>query len=281
MHKNPVILYHASCPDGFGAAYAAWKKFGDAAEYIPLRHGDPAPANLDGRVVYFVDFSYPKQILLDIERRAERLVVLDHHMGAKADVEAVREHVFDNDRSGSGITWDYFHSGTPLPRLLAYIQDNDIWKHELPQWEEVGAFISTIPLGDFEKFDGIVARMQNETEFACIQEKGAVYAEYFSFICNALADKSREVEFEGQKVFAVNISAPQFLQTEVGHILANRRGPFGIVWSFGPAGWNVSLRGNGEIDLAALAQKFGGNGHHNAAGFQRPANEPLPFTFVK
>ena len=29
--KNIVVIYHADCRDGFGAAYAAWKKFGDRA----------------------------------------------------------------------------------------------------------------------------------------------------------------------------------------------------------------------------------------------------------
>jgi hypothetical protein len=25
--KKTIILYHLDCPDGFGAAWAAWKKF--------------------------------------------------------------------------------------------------------------------------------------------------------------------------------------------------------------------------------------------------------------
>src|SRR3989338_9515798 len=44
-----AILYHANCPDGFGGAYAAWKKFGDSAEYIPVKHGKPIPENLTAR----------------------------------------------------------------------------------------------------------------------------------------------------------------------------------------------------------------------------------------
>ncbi len=44
MHeKDIVVIYHKHCPDGFGAAYAAWKKFGDAAEYLPASYGDPVP----------------------------------------------------------------------------------------------------------------------------------------------------------------------------------------------------------------------------------------------
>ena len=32
--KKIVVIYHDQCRDGFGAAYAAWKKFGDDASYI-------------------------------------------------------------------------------------------------------------------------------------------------------------------------------------------------------------------------------------------------------
>ena len=38
QEKNIVVLYHADCLDGFGAAYAAWEKFGDTAEYIPVQY---------------------------------------------------------------------------------------------------------------------------------------------------------------------------------------------------------------------------------------------------
>jgi phosphoesterase RecJ-like protein len=31
-------------------------------------------------------------------------------------------------------------------------------------------------------------------------------------------------------------------------------------------GWRVSLRSRGALDVAAVAERFGGGGHHNAAG---------------
>jgi hypothetical protein len=36
---KPLIIYHAHCTDGFGAAYAAGCKFGDMAEYLPRNYG--------------------------------------------------------------------------------------------------------------------------------------------------------------------------------------------------------------------------------------------------
>lgn len=38
---SPLVLYHGrNCPDGFGAALAAWLYYGDSAEYLGLDHGD-------------------------------------------------------------------------------------------------------------------------------------------------------------------------------------------------------------------------------------------------
>jgi hypothetical protein len=37
--RNPLVIYHANCMDGFGAAWAAHCTFGDEAEYLPAAHG--------------------------------------------------------------------------------------------------------------------------------------------------------------------------------------------------------------------------------------------------
>ena len=37
---KPLVIYHASCADGFGAAFAAWLKLGDDAEYVPMQYLD-------------------------------------------------------------------------------------------------------------------------------------------------------------------------------------------------------------------------------------------------
>jgi len=277
--KPTVILYHASCPDGFGAAYAAWKKFGDAASYIPVFHDEPVPVGLEGKIVYMVDFSYPKELLLGLEKSTERLVVLDHHIGAKADVEAVREHIFDNNHSGTGIAWNYFHPDVPLPRLLAYIQDADLWKHALPNNKEIGAFLSIMPLHGFETFESLVERMEDDAEFEKMREKGAAYAEYLEYLYRAFVAQAQEIQFGEYRILAVN--APRLLRSELGHRLAEKQGPFAIVFYFVHGEWHLSMRGNGTIDLATLAQTYGGNGHKNAASITVHEGEPFPFTFVK
>ena len=37
---KPLVIYHANCADGFGAAFAAWLKLGNEAEYLPMVYNE-------------------------------------------------------------------------------------------------------------------------------------------------------------------------------------------------------------------------------------------------
>lgn len=56
--QTPVtIIYHADCLDGFGAAYAAWRVFGDTASFRPMHHGEAwVMSELAGHEVFILDF---------------------------------------------------------------------------------------------------------------------------------------------------------------------------------------------------------------------------------
>jgi hypothetical protein len=279
--KDIVVLYHRNCPDGFGGAYAAWKKFGDAASYLPISHGETPPQGLEGKEIFCLDYSFKKEILLELEKKAKRLVVLDHHIGAKEAVESVREHVFNNDQSGAGISWHYFHPDAKVPRLIEYIEDNDLFRNSLAHIEEVSAFMSIQPF-ELTHFDALCAAMETPDGFAHIQEKGASYREYLAALCDFLAGKAEEVELEGHRVFAVNVKGSQILRDEIGHRLyRDHHRPFAIIWNEDSEARGYSLRGDGSVDLSKLAQKYGGNGHVGAASFRTPLDKPLAFTYVK
>ena len=139
-HKEIAILYHGGCPDGFGGAYAAWKKFGDAADYIPLKHGKPAPENLDGKDLYFIDFCYPQLIMDQLAKLAKSITVLDHHEGVR-DVATKFPGVFDINHSGATIAWNYFHPDTSTPMLLKYVEDGDLYRFDLPNSREILAYV--------------------------------------------------------------------------------------------------------------------------------------------
>ncbi len=277
-----VILYHGNgCPDGFGAAYAAWKKFGDSAEYVELGRGDiPNPELVRDATVYFLDFCYTKEVMDQFVAVAKRLVVLDHHIGVKDVVESMPEYVFDNDRSGSGIAWDYFHPDAPRPKLLNHIEDGDLFRFKLEDTRAIGTFIEVQPY-DFAVWDQIVQSFDNPASYEAMLIKARAYAEYFELLAQLAADHAKLVSFEGYEVYYATAHPLKSMKSLVGNILCRKKGPFAIVVAAHPNGYGVSIRGDGSVDLTKIAQKFGGNGHHDASGFLIPREGPFPWTLLE
>ncbi|HEC32940.1 MAG TPA: hypothetical protein ENI63_01615 [Candidatus Kaiserbacteria bacterium] len=278
MNKKIIILYHAKCFDGFGAAWAAYKKFGDTAEYIPVGNRFTPPSGLDGKEVYIVDFSYPKETLLDIQKRAKKLIIIDHHKSAKDDVESVANHIFDNNHSGAVLTWNYLHTNLPVPTLLKHIEDGDLWNFALPHTKDVIQVLGLMPF-EFHAWDIFAKQLEDESVYNKIIKKGAIFKEHWDGLVNQIAEGAQEVEFEGYKVYAINAS--RIFRSSLGHILAIKKPPFAIVWYHrNDHTLSFSLRGDGSIDLAELAKKYGGGGHHDAASFEVSNSVQLPFKLL-
>ena len=76
---KPLVIYHADCTDGFGAAFAAWLKLGDEAEYLPMHYNADFCDPVGQREVYILDFSFPRETMHHLFATAKRVVWLDHH----------------------------------------------------------------------------------------------------------------------------------------------------------------------------------------------------------
>lgn len=273
------MLYHGSCPDGFGGAYAAWKKFGDTAEYIPLYRGEELPSGIDGAHLYLIDFSYEKELMDELAAKAASMVVLDHHEGVREVVESMPEHVFDNNRSGATIAWDYFHPGTPRPRLLTHIEDDDLFRFTLPDTRALLSYISVKPY-TFEFWDALAQELEDDTTRTALLSKLTVYGEYFTLLAELAVDKAHLVSFEGYEVYFASAHPFKPMKSLVGNLLAKKQGPFALVASAHPKGFGISIRGDGSVDVSKIAQKYGGNGHVSSSGFLIPAGGPIPWTII-
>ena len=276
-----VILYHGKCFDGFGGAYAAWKKFGETAEYIPLSRGEEPPVErVRDAEAYFIDFCYPQEIMDQFRAAAARLVVLDHHEGVQEVIENMPEHVFDSERSGAVIAWQYFHPDTPVPTLLTYVQEGDFYRFVLPDARNILSYIYTTE-HDFRLWDELRERLESETERRKIIEKGATYTEYFEILVARLIARGKKARFEGYECY-IGFGS-DFFASDVGNGLAKKLPPIALVINAQTdGGLRVSLRRdkNSDVDLAKLAQKYGGNGHPYAAAFSLPWGAPIPWTLL-
>lgn len=278
--ERTVILYHGGCPDGFGGAYAAWKKFGDAAEYIPLHRGESLPEGIDGARIYLIDFTYSRETMDELLARAGSLVVLDHHDGVREVVEAMPEYVFDSGRSGATIAWSYFHPDLPVPYFFKLLEDQDLYRRALPDTVPLHAYLEVRPF-TFEDWDETILLLEDPETREQFLEKTRIYAEYFELLAELATEKAKLVSFEGYEVHFGTSHPFKSLKSRVGNLLAMKRGPFSLVVTAHPNGYGVSVRGDGSVNVAEIAQKYGGNGHPNASGFLIPREGPFPWELIE
>lgn len=275
--KRPVIFYHADCIDGFGAAYAAWKKFNDAADYIPVKYGHEIPLEeFKNKEVFFLDFCYPKEIMDDIVKHAESVVVIDHHEGIKNVVEDMPKYVFDSAHSGATIAWKYFHPDTTMPQLLAHAEDEDLYTFKMPDTRAIGVYLSAHEFS-FEIWDDIQRKLEDPEARSEFLKSANTYLEYFNFLVALSVKHAHPVHFEGHTVLMSTASPMRTLKSAIGNELTKKMPPFGLVASVHPNGVGISIRGDGTVDVASIAQKYGGNGHPKSAGFHIPWQTPMPF----
>jgi uncharacterized protein len=172
--NTPItVIYHADCADGFGAAYAAWRHFGDAATYRPMHHGQPwEMAEIAGHAVYILDFSFSPDKLEEIASVASSVVQIDHHASARrpwaqhlapaADGSENYRHptlpltlCFNLDKSGARLAWEHFHPAQPVPLILRHIEDLDIWRYAMPGTRAVGRALRLLDF-DFAVWDTLI-----------------------------------------------------------------------------------------------------------------------------
>jgi oligoribonuclease NrnB/cAMP/cGMP phosphodiesterase (DHH superfamily) len=252
------VLYHKNCNDGFGAAWVAWKALGDQARYIPVQHGDQPPDIPGGSTVTIVDFAYPRDVLMELVDRMESLQVLDHHKTAAQDLAGLDFATFDLQKSGAMLAWGHWFPGEPAPLLVQYIQDKDLWLFRLTDSSEVSAALGSYPM-DFQVW--------NSLSVDGLAKDGIAIRRAINIQVSGHVEKATLRNVGGYSVPVVNATC---YLSEIGDQLNDRypEAAFAACYFDRPDGkrqW--SLRSRGEFDVSEIAQRSGGGGHRNAAGY--------------
>lgn len=302
-----AVLYHADA-DGFGAAYAAHHALSESHEmlFIAVQYGEEPPYlelnAFDPDQIYILDFSYKAPVLNEFMSRFLATVVIDHHKSAAEDLvefpeiqvvdfheaEGVQTPIFSGVRvfqenSGCVLAWLFFNPNEPIPEILHYVQDRDLWKFELEHSKEINAFIATMP-ETFEAWLDFYMPLAYDAGKAIIafrdkQIEGRVKgAEVVAF------DDSEVLSGTIQKVFGREdvqgvlpripvVNASENI-SELGDALCHAYpdAPFSMSYCDRPGGLrSYSLRSRNGFDVSVVAKALGGGGHAGAAGFTLPA----------
>lgn len=272
--SKALVIYHAHCNDGFGAAWAfhrrAAHQYSDVT-YHAANYGEEPPYSLcTGRDVFILDFSYPVPQLMDILEVATYTILLDHHktafenLGDLVGTLTKGELLLDNSRSGAMLAWNYF-SSTPAPALIRYIQDRDLWLHKESWTKEINALIGMTDR-TFDAYTALHRSLDEGQFYQCTMFGELLLKQHTRNVQSIVAATKRPFSINGHEGLICN--CPGQFASDVGNELAKLTGTFGgSYFAAADGSHKFSLRSIGDFDVSAIAKQFGGGGHKNAAGF--------------
>ncbi len=295
-YQPDIVIYHDKCIDGFTAAWACWKRWGDAPQYIACDYGMAPPPILDGKHVLIVDFSFSELLLRDMVEngRAASVLVLDHHKTAQADLAPFQRMkdkphrftpsvaasmnadlkrggypqisaLFDMERSGAGMAWDFAMSAVPRPMLVDLVEDRDLWRFALGDASKFLHLALTSGEATFQRWD------EADRNIDSFVAQGQAISAYRDSLVDEIVQRAALVLIDD--LWGVGVDCPYALASDVGHRLLDGwpDASFAAAIVRGQETVSYSLRSRDDrIDVSAIAKKFGGGGHRNAAGFKVP-----------
>jgi oligoribonuclease NrnB/cAMP/cGMP phosphodiesterase (DHH superfamily) len=293
-YQPSVLIYHDNCDDGFAAAWAVHKKWGDAVEYLASNYGRELPKfDPDGKDVLIADFSLPPEQCEDVVNRGGRILMLDHHKTAQEKLAGLhsvvrptinnvgrlydkmtgtwRESVlveFDMNRSGARMAWDFAFPGEETPELILAVEDRDLWRFNRPDTKLVSMYLRSLDR-DFSQWDA-AATLYSDDPDRFLGEAAAIKRFYDQRI-KAICETAGIQDFQGYSGVPVTYACPDdFVSDTCNTLLAMfPDAPFAAAVIQNREGITYSLRSaDDRIDVSEIAKANGGGGHRNAAGFR-------------
>lgn len=291
-YQPDIFVYHDPCDDGFAAAWAVHRRWGDAVEYVPTNYGRPTP-DFTGKHVLVGDFSWKADAFKAIAASAASVMILDHHKTAEAELKPWRvsgdfsadvieswwdrfpdrPHVsalFNMDKSGARMTWEFCFPGQPAPWLIRLVEDRDLWRFDLDQTEAFTTFLRSHSY-NFDDWSEINDYLEDDVGHKLVMKEARGIRRFYEAQVAKLADSFYFKKIAGHAVPSVNCHN-QFA-SDVAHELLRRHpaAPFAATWSVSHESTGFSLRSEDHReDVSEIARRFGGGGHRNAAGFSVP-----------
>lgn len=291
-----IVIYHAPCDDGFGAAWACHRRWPDAI-YYPATYGKPAP-DVAGMSVLIVDFSFKRPVLEEMLCAGAEIVILDHHKTAREDLAPYAVEMcgdatlspedmpgmfedalelerpacfalFDMSKSGARLAWEFCFPLSPAPMLVRLIEDRDLWRFALEETQPFSLWLRSHGM-DFEVWDAIHEKLHDPVDRQDIFAQAIGMQAFYNQKIAELVREARMRNIGGFDVPVVNCSWA--FASDVAHqLLADHpAAPFAACYyDRGDGQRSFSLRSEDDrVDVSVIARAHGGGGHRNAAGFE-------------
>ncbi len=250
----------------FGEPFVVGKQFGflDTSDLTAPRD---VPEDIDVAVV--VDTGVPGRLgsALPIAQRAATLVVVDHHLSqddAFGDIKVVDTAA----AAAAQIVYELIKSTgwEVTPEIATALYTGVVTDTGRFQYEATSPKVHRITADLLEAGVSppvVGQRIYEEAPFGYLHVAGAVLGR---------AELDAEHKFVWSVLYQADLSEASLRYEEADGLidlvrLAEESDVACLLRELGDDQFKGSLRSRGRVDVSALAERFGGGGHHNAAGF--------------
>lgn len=265
--KDKILIYHKNCPDGYGSRWVFEKKYGEDMSYLPMSHGE-VPPDLSEKEVWIADFSFPRDLLLDIKSKAKSLTLIDHHLSAERNLKDLDFCHIDMSHCGSVLSWYYCNGiNSSVPLLLQYIEDQDLWKWQMPFAKEIVAVIDSYDYS-LRHWNEIQKRLEDSVGFSSLLNEGSALLRYRDKKISEIMAKKHKIKLGDIILWSCNSS---IYQSQICDILMEVSSEeISSCYYFDGSDYIFSLRSKKEVgpDVSLIAGRYGGGGHKNASGMK-------------
>lgn len=293
---NFKIIYHKNCMDGLASAFIAkttLEKTGEV-QCIALQYGEEQvlfgrdemiglthPITKDD-IVYFVDFSLKRDLMIELSSMVKEIVVLDHHKTAEENLRGLEDElknvtvIFDMNKSGATLCYDYFADGGLENGLVfEYIADRDLWNWKLYRTKEINEYIRfSVKPNVLESF----SEMYTFFDPVLFAQNGYVLLKQQEIQVASKVKKVKDTIINGIDFKMLNATENI---SEIGNEICKIYNTPALIYFFTENDEVVcSLRSIDTLqDVSVVAKALGGGGHRNACGFTLSVDEFYKFMY--
>ena len=277
-YPKDLVIYHHNCADGFSAAWCFHHYDGKRFEFFPGIYNKPLP-DVEGRNVWVVDFSYPREQMLELISKANKVTWIDHHASAIAESSDLEYPNFfkhlNNNHSGAMLAWMYLFPNKSPPLLLNHVEDRDLWRFKLPLTREIQSNVFSYEY-TFTNWDTLMGMGQNDLVHFASDGK-ALERKHIKDIKELLVLCKRKMIIAGHEVWVANL--PYTMASDACEQMYDEVVPFTACYYDTPDERIFSLRSPVDgIDVGKIAKQYNGGGHEHASGFKVPRDHELART---
>lgn len=300
-----IVITHGECPDGTASAWIINLKlvkqgfdpknvvfmeyrhgqnvFDEYGNILYTKNGEKQSINYKDKRIIMIDVCYSRDDMLTIKRNAESFICLDHHESAEKELKGLDYCIFDMNKSGCQLAWDYCFRDIEPPWFIKLIADRDLWKWIYPETKPFHAAMAnrgyTIE-NLYELYNPGNNSLYSDHKQELLDEGAAIVKVEDKEIKDAYEWAQRctlttPITKTKYTVFLAHTSKWN-LVSELGNVLAARNDcDFSVVWTYNVKDdkWGLSLRGieSKGFSMSSVAEEFiyrgkPGGGHANASG---------------